>query len=341
MRSLLKGEYVKDEEMKIVLDDGSLLFLLVSSSMETVATGKFLHALFKDITGQRELEKVLRDTEKRSRVALDSAQIGTFDYNVVTGEIAWDANMRRMWDVGENEKLDYARLIECIHPDDRARLRQSVRESLTPGANGRYEGEYRIIWDDGSVHWTLGKGQVYFQGEGKQRKAVRMIGVQIDVTERKRIEEELRRSRDELEQRVEDRTVELRDAYDKLIEETKQRQQIEERLAQSQKMEAVGTLAGGIAHDFNNMLAVIMGNAELAHDEVGNSMNGIGHQLDQILKASRRASDLVKQILAFSRKQQGAKRPFSLIPLVKETAKMLTRHAAQHHRDQGRCRNRL
>ena len=74
-------------------------------------------------------------------------------------------------------------------------------------------------------------------------------------------------------------------------------------------MEALGTLAGGIAHDFNNMLAIIIGNAELALDDIGDCSDGADHRIEQILKASKRARDLVKQILAFSRKSQGQRKP--------------------------------
>ena len=77
---------------------------------------------------------------------------------------------------------------------------------------------------------------------------------------------------------------------------------LEAQLRESQKMEAIGTLAGGIAHDFNNALATILGNVELARQDVGP-----GHEalvsLEEIGKASRRAKDLVQQILAFSRRQ--------------------------------------
>jgi PAS domain S-box-containing protein len=155
------------------------------------------------------------------------------------------------------------------------------------------------------------------------------VAIVRDVTDEKRVEEALRQARNELERRVQERTRELRRAYEALHAELEQhklmeeeQQHLRERLAQSQKMEAIGTLAGGIAHDFNNMLAVIIGNVELALDDL-DERSGARHYIEQTLKASFRARDLVKQILTFSRKTEREKNSLSLIPLLKETYKLL------------------
>jgi CheY-like chemotaxis protein len=87
-------------------------------------------------------------------------------------------------------------------------------------------------------------------------------------------------------------------------------------------MEALGTLAGGIAHDFNNMLAIIIGNAELALDDLGGSSMAT-QNIKQIVDASGRATNLIRQILAFSRKTEQGKNPLSLTPLIKETCGLL------------------
>ena len=123
-----------------------------------------------------------------------------------------------------------------------------------------------------------------------------------------------------------DEIGELADAFNSMYESLKRRdlekKQLEEQLLHTQKMEAIGTLAGGIAHDFNNILGVIVGYTELALLNIPDNDPLCG-KLDQVLKASRRATDLVKQILAFSRKDKQKLMPISISPIVKEAVKML------------------
>jgi len=94
------------------------------------------------------------------------------------------------------------------------------------------------------------------------------------------------------------------------------------RIQQSQKMESIGTLAGGIAHDFNNILAIILGNAELASDDVpeGNPAAGC---LEEIRLASIRAKDMVRQLLLSAEKATGKRAPLNLVPIINESMKML------------------
>lgn len=100
------------------------------------------------------------------------------------------------------------------------------------------------------------------------------------------------------------------------------RAELEGQLRESQKMEALGTLAGGVAHDFNNALAMIIGNAELARQDVGPDHAALV-SLEEIDKASRRAKDLVQQILAFGRRQTLERKATSLALVVVESARLL------------------
>ena len=100
------------------------------------------------------------------------------------------------------------------------------------------------------------------------------------------------------------------------------RQSLEAQLRESQKMEAIGTLAGGVAHDFNNILGAILGNTELARLDAAASPLAL-ESLEEIRKAGLRARELVQQILAFSRRQPATRRVISLVPVVKETVRML------------------
>jgi len=111
------------------------------------------------------------------------------------------------------------------------------------------------------------------------------------------------------------------DISEKILADT-EKKALEERLAQSQKMEAVGTLAGGIAHDFNNILTAILGYGELAQEEAPPGSN-LSMYLREIIQSGTRAKDLVNQILAFSRRAELSAMPLRPAHIIKEALRML------------------
>lgn len=148
-----------------------------------------------------------------------------------------------------------------------------ITEEILPRENNRLVEVHTIPFQDSENKWLVAE-------------------FNVDITERRRLEEEGKK--------------------------------LQSQLAQAQKMESVGLLAGGVAHDFNNMLSVILGQAELALEELSETSKFREH-LEEIQKAARRSADLTSQLLAFARKQTIAPKVLNLNVTIDSMLKMLTR----------------
>ncbi|MBV9773942.1 MAG: PAS domain S-box protein, partial [Gemmatimonadetes bacterium] len=146
-----------------------------------------------DVTEQVLARRALERLEERLRLALESADIGTWDFDPVSGVLAWDERCRRMFGIAPDDEVDYGVFLAKLHPDDRERVDETVRRALDPDGSGGYDIEYRAVLADGGVRWIRATGKGFFGGEGAERAAVRFTGTVIDIDDRKRAEAERER----------------------------------------------------------------------------------------------------------------------------------------------------
>jgi PAS domain S-box-containing protein len=167
--------------------DGSLVWGSLSLSLLNSRPSPLVLAMVEDITEKKSAEESLRTSEERLRLAQKVAGIGTFERNVGTGVNTWTPEMESMYGLPPGSFGETRAAFEnLIHPDDRAQVIKLVDEGLKTGR--QMSGEWRVIWPDGSVHWIAGHWQALMDESGEPS---RVIGVDMDITDRKRAEQAL------------------------------------------------------------------------------------------------------------------------------------------------------
>ena len=110
-------------------------------------------------------EAALAETAEQRRLALDSAQLGWWRFDLANNNIYWDERFKAIFGV-KDEELAYERVISLLHPDDREKVDAAVKAAIRPDDPVPYSIEYRVVQDDGSLHWVQARGKAHFVGEG-------------------------------------------------------------------------------------------------------------------------------------------------------------------------------
>jgi len=226
---------------------------------------------FSDIDAAKQVEEALRRSEERYQLAVAGSNEGLWDWDLATDRLFLSPrNQELLWldPVEPQQSRRYWIDRTRYHPDDVPLIRAAISAHLR-GRTPHFEVEYRLQHHSGAWHWYRQRGIAIRDAAGRP---TRMAGSMEDISDRKNAEAE--------------------------------RERLEGRLRQAQKLEAIGTLAGGIAHDFNNILAAILGYGELAQKDA-EAGSALRRHVDATMSAAMRAKSLVERILAFSRSGMG------------------------------------
>jgi PAS domain S-box-containing protein len=187
LETLKSGDRIEHFETVRVTKTGKRINVSLTISPIKDSTGRTvgISGIARDITERKLAEEALRASEEWLRLAQQAARIGTFDWNIRTGVNTWTPELQAMYGLPPGGFGGTQTAFEnLVHPDDRAGAIKLVDAAMKSGQPTK--GEWRVVWADGSVHWLAGRWQVFKDASGEPSK---MIGVNIDVTERKLADE--------------------------------------------------------------------------------------------------------------------------------------------------------
>ena len=261
----------------------------------------------------------LQETEELLALAQEAGRIGIFEWQVQTGVVRLSPRFLSLYGLTGFDGR-YETWLKCIFREDVPRI-TDLFDTAFAAREREMHSEFRIVSaSDGKLRWMETRNNLFYDADGRP---VRVVGVSVDITERKRALAQLRAFTETLEDAVKERTRELEIQNEARIK-------AEELLRQAQKMEAVGQLTGGIAHDFNNLLTIVIGGLDMVGRQIPAlgataAAERIARAKDMALQGVQRAVTLTNRLLAFSRQQPLAPKPIDANKLVSVTCEFLRR----------------
>jgi PAS domain S-box-containing protein len=304
---LQRGEPVAGEYRIIRAGDGAVRHIQDTAVPIRDADAQIilLAGIARDITEYKAAEAALSASEERLRMSQEAGRVGSWDWNLVTRKLHWSDLQCRQFgvDPATGASVDYKVWRDAIHPDDLASCEDTLRRIFKQGTH--FEMEYRINIA-GEVRWMNGRGHIVRDLDGK---AVRMIGIDMDITQRRALEDELRSLTESLDVRVR--------------EEILARQEAQARAAHGERLQALGQLAGGIAHDFNNILQAVMGALRLIERRT-TDQSGIRRLTQLASGAVERGASITRRLLALGRRGELRAEPVDVFALLEGLHEILT-----------------
>jgi len=146
-------------------------------------------ALVQDVSERHAAVAALAASEARYRLAVDATRLGTWSWDVASDIATFDDRVRELLGLGDEDTLTRASILATrIHPDDRERVNAELMHAADPAGDGRFQGEYRIVHEDGTERWALAFARSHVPGNGQDASAVQLIGTVLDITDQKHAE---------------------------------------------------------------------------------------------------------------------------------------------------------
>ncbi len=252
-----------------------------------------------DITGQREAAEALREreqerlrllseNEERLRLALEAGELGAWDHHLQTGKITCSARVCSLLGLPAAAPVDWARVVACIHPEDRPGFQRSIDRCLAVGGTHRCDATFRIVRADGTVRWARLAASTFVEA-GRPPRAVRQTGVLADITASVRIQEQLQSQAVRLEELVRERTARLQEVISDLEH-----------------------FSYTLAHDLRAPLRTVASYAALLLEECASLTPAQKSYLERGKSAVQRMDGLILEALNYSRIARG---DFALAPV--------------------------